>query len=72
MKIEEIPAILLPHVTQQDGRLYFRRDFWSCGPQLQQAELDDTNEFLCLLGLILDEPQLEHDCLTGYIEELKQ
>jgi hypothetical protein len=48
MKIEEIPAILLPHVTEQDGRLYFQRDFWSCGPQF------------------------EHDCLTGYIEELKQ
>jgi len=72
MTIEEIPAILLPHVTEQDGRIYFRRDFWSCGQQLQQAELDYTNEFLSLLGLRLDEPQLEHDCLTGYIEELKQ
>jgi hypothetical protein len=72
MKIEEIPAPLLPHVTEQDGRICFRRDFWSCGPQLQQAELDDTSEFLCALGLRLDEPQLEHDCLTGYIEELKQ
>jgi hypothetical protein len=71
MTIEKIPPMLLPHIVEQDGRLYFRRDFWSCGPQLQQAELDDTNEFLSLLGLNLDEPQLEHDCLTGYIKELK-
>jgi hypothetical protein len=72
MTIEKIPPMLLPNVTEQDGRIYFRRDFWSCGPQLQQAELDDTNEFLSLLGLRLDHPQLEHDCLTGYIEKLEQ
>ncbi len=57
-------------VTLLEGKAYYRHDYYSCDGSESQDIYYDTQEMLAKLGYTIDDPQIEHDCLTGFIKPL--
>lgn len=66
-------SFLEGHLEEQvEGILYLRYDIDDCGPKEQWDEYIEVSDELARLGLMLDDPYLEHDCISGnviYLEE---
>lgn len=54
-------------VTQLEGRPHYRLDFDSCDADEQWEHLCSAQEMLRLIGWQIEDPNLEHDCLTGFL-----
>jgi len=50
-----------------DGGLWFRCDIEECAPKEQWTEYCELSDDLRKLGLRLDDPTIEHDCISGLL-----
>ena len=60
-------SLSLGEVTQQEGKPWFRYDYDSCDGKESWGIFIDVQEELRGQGWEIDDPQIEHDCLTGFL-----
>ena len=56
-------------VTMLEGKPYLRFDFYSTTMDEAQDHYYDIVEQLGEHGMFLDDPYIEHDCITGNVQE---
>lgn len=70
---DELKSLGYGDVSILNGKLYYRYDFDSCCVD-DNPNPDDHKYHACEelkdLGWKIDEPYLEHDCLTGYLKRI--
>ncbi len=64
---ESACSLSLGEVTQQEGKPWFRYDYDSCDAKESWSIFIDVQEELRGQGWEIDDPQIEHDCLTGFL-----
>lgn len=55
-------------VSTQNGKPFFRMDIGECGQKEMWGEYCDIVDGLKKFGLVLVDANVEHDCISGFIE----